>query len=713
MKPIAFDACCYRIDGAPAGLYSGEFHYFRVPRSDWRRRMELFREAGGNCLATYVPWLIHEPEEGNFVFGGESGTHDLEGFLRMAAEVGLYVIARPGPYQYSELKCDGLPGWLCENYPALHARDIDGKAFRTSSVSYVHPLFLEKVARWFAVVGPRLARHTVSRGGPVAFVQVDNELTGIHVWHGSMDYHPESMGFGRRDGRYPRFLRERYRTVGALNRAYGTKFASFERGCPRVPVKASHRVATRIRRDYLDFYLGTVAEYARTLADMLRAQGVDVPFVHNSASPAMNSMFLETVRAFRGDFLLGSDHYYNLNQEWAQNNPTPQYAANVFGSLEMLRLMGFPPTVFELPSGSLSDWPPITPEDARACYWTNVALGAKGINYYIYTGGPNPPGCGTTSDIYDYGAAVGADGEVRPLYQVQKELGRFLKARPWLAETGRECDCRLGLDFESARAEKYWKGRGEELFAPPEAWTFLRKGPLSSAFCASLSPAFCNLDADDWTVDTSTPVVVAASCSMSRARQERIVRFLEAGGRVLFAPVLPGLDESLRRCTVLADFLGRPIARPAGKTFVRISVVGVENVYNNGEVFLWERLPRGAVVVGTDEVSGRPVAWEIRTRGGGHAVVLGFRWVQAMREHERMLRTLLERLGLRQRVLCDNPNVWTSLRTAGSRSAIFLMNLLSAPQEATVSCRPGWSRAAVDTGRHRLGPMSVKVIELG
>ncbi|MCL5996985.1 MAG: beta-galactosidase, partial [Chloroflexi bacterium] len=138
MEPITFDKDCYRIDGQPVYLYSGEFHYFRVPRADWRRRMQLFKEAGGNCIATYVPWLIHEPQEGNIVFGNVPPYRDLEGFLQTAREVGLYVIARPGPYQYSELKYDGLPGWLCENYPQLRAHTVDGKPFRTSSISYLH-----------------------------------------------------------------------------------------------------------------------------------------------------------------------------------------------------------------------------------------------------------------------------------------------------------------------------------------------------------------------------------------------------------------------------------------------------------------------------------------------------------------------------------------------------------------------------------------------
>jgi beta-galactosidase len=83
LDPITYDATCYQAGGRPIFLLSGEFHYFRVPKADWRQRMRLFKEAGGNCLATYIPWLIHEPEEGRFRFSGEDWLQ-LEEFLRTA-----------------------------------------------------------------------------------------------------------------------------------------------------------------------------------------------------------------------------------------------------------------------------------------------------------------------------------------------------------------------------------------------------------------------------------------------------------------------------------------------------------------------------------------------------------------------------------------------------------------------------------------------------
>lgn len=45
-------------------IYSGAFHYFRVPRAYWRDRLRKMRSAGLNTVETYVPWNLHEYQSG-------------------------------------------------------------------------------------------------------------------------------------------------------------------------------------------------------------------------------------------------------------------------------------------------------------------------------------------------------------------------------------------------------------------------------------------------------------------------------------------------------------------------------------------------------------------------------------------------------------------------------------------------------------------------
>ncbi len=95
------------IDGKRVWLVSGSIHYFRVPAELWRDRLLKAKRAGLNCITTYVPWNYHEPIEGVWNFEGD---RDVAQFVRLADELGLYVILRPGPYICAEWDFGGLPG---------------------------------------------------------------------------------------------------------------------------------------------------------------------------------------------------------------------------------------------------------------------------------------------------------------------------------------------------------------------------------------------------------------------------------------------------------------------------------------------------------------------------------------------------------------------------------------------------------------------------
>ncbi|MFZ2654001.1 MAG: beta-galactosidase [Victivallales bacterium] len=708
MQKLSFDRISYLKKGKRVFLISGEIHYFRVPRTDWRKRLELFKASGGNCVATYVPWLLHEPKEGKYDFS--SSQLEVDEFLKLCNELKLWALVRPGPYQYSELAYDGLPGWLCEVYPELRARNIEGKDFRVSSVSYLHPLFLEKASKWYSKVVPLLAKHQVSSGGAVAAFQIDNELMGIHEWFGSWDYHPDTYGVGRNEGRWPAFLAKRYGGLDGVNAAHGIKAGSWADVTPIAAVASGTPSERRRVKDYQDCYFASVAEYATTLAGWMREKEVQVPIVHNSANPYMNGYFEATVAAMGKDFLLGSDHYYNLDMDWDQNNPTPKYATKCFHSNETMRHYGTPPTVFELPGGSASDYPPITPHDAGCCYLANIAYGMKGYNYYIFTGGVNPPGAGTTGEIYDYGAAVSSTGEVRDLYKTQQKLARFLKKHSWLAGAEQVPDCQLGLSREYSRSGRYCGDNKGIDFSNNEAWDFMRKGFMMTSFCGSFSPSLADLASDSLLDRVDLALMIASSVSMARDIQERIVRFLEAGGKILIAPVIPTMDETFSPCTVLADYLGGVTQKPHKPMAALLTAFDVPNVYVNGGLFATSSRPSKAVTTAFENRAGTPleIGWRLDLPSGGAISVLGLHWKQAKREHESMLARALSSLGVEQRVRCDNPNIWTVLRSDGKHSMLFVLNLLTSPMTARISFRDPVSSEWVDTGTHEMPGITVR-----
>ena len=133
-------------------------HYFRTLPEQWKDRLEKIAAAGFNCIETYAPWNLHEPIENTFDF---SGILDVERFIKIAEEVGLYVIFRPSPYICAEWEFGGLPSWL------LKYNDI---AFRT-----MDKIYIEKIDRYYDMLIPKIKPLLASSGGPIIAVQIENE----------------------------------------------------------------------------------------------------------------------------------------------------------------------------------------------------------------------------------------------------------------------------------------------------------------------------------------------------------------------------------------------------------------------------------------------------------------------------------------------------------------------------------------------------------
>lgn len=148
----------FKLDGKPFRIIAGAIHYFRVPEDYWYDRLLKLKACGFNTVETYVAWNLHEPYEGKFDY---SGMLDIERFLDIAAELGLYAVVRPGPYICSEWDFGGLPWWLLKN---------DSMALRCMDKDY-----LAAVDRFFDDFIPRIASRQITKGGNVILVQVENE----------------------------------------------------------------------------------------------------------------------------------------------------------------------------------------------------------------------------------------------------------------------------------------------------------------------------------------------------------------------------------------------------------------------------------------------------------------------------------------------------------------------------------------------------------
>lgn len=155
---IHYDHKSFIINGDRVFLNSAAIHYFRMPKQEWREVLLKAKLAGMNCIDTYFAWNIHEAEEGNFYFEEDA---DCGQFLDLCAQLGLWVIARPGPFICAEWDFGGFPWWLSTK---------DGIEYRIDN-----EIYLKYVFRYFDQLLPIIAKRQITNGGSVILVQVENE----------------------------------------------------------------------------------------------------------------------------------------------------------------------------------------------------------------------------------------------------------------------------------------------------------------------------------------------------------------------------------------------------------------------------------------------------------------------------------------------------------------------------------------------------------
>jgi len=109
-------------------VFTGEFHYFRVPRAAWADRLAQVRDLGFEGVSIYVPWNWHEPSPGALdLTGRTSPERDLFGALEAIAAAGLTCLYRPGPFITAEWRDGGIPAWLWAADPSILALDAAGR----------------------------------------------------------------------------------------------------------------------------------------------------------------------------------------------------------------------------------------------------------------------------------------------------------------------------------------------------------------------------------------------------------------------------------------------------------------------------------------------------------------------------------------------------------------------------------------------------------
>jgi beta-galactosidase len=393
-------------------LYAGAMHYWRHAPTDWRAGLEAIRAMGLTLVDVYVPWGVHEQADGTPDFGARDPRLDVRRFLAIAAELGLYVILRPGPHINAELTHFGVPERILWD-EAMQARSARGTPVLLPILpvsfpvpSYASEAFLAEVERWFSAVGAQLADQVYPKG-PIVLVQVDNE-GALYFRDGpyDQDYHPDAVQLFRQ------MLRARYRTQKALRAAWRDDALTFDTVDPPRALGISHADELAPHLDWMEFHEHLLATSFDRMARMLARAGFDhVPTSHNF--PVGETVTaLSAGRVGSTIDLLALDYYHRAS-------PTEHLvmARRTTELANRCTALDHPAFGAEVGVGYPPFFSPIDEDDSLYVLGTACAYGLRGFNLYM----------AVERDRW-VGAPIGPHGQRRPFADRLQGLIEALEA---------------------------------------------------------------------------------------------------------------------------------------------------------------------------------------------------------------------------------------------------------------------------------------------
>ena len=248
MKPMGEDT-----------FYIGtNYHPHDWPPERWAQDLDMMAQRGFNVVRLgHLCWDSFEPEEGVYTFSW------MDRVMELCQERGIGV--------FLDIPTRPAPTWLHEKYPSIYIVDREGVR-QNPHTRYMEdvgdPHFREYAYRLAAVMAQRYASHPAL----LAF-GLCNELGS-----GFLSYSPTARG------RFVQWLKEKYRTVENLNRAWAAhrwsrKLQSFDQ--VELPIGATMVGAPERFLDMRRFYSQELVDYMAGLKDVVNQFAPGVPCSSN------------------------------------------------------------------------------------------------------------------------------------------------------------------------------------------------------------------------------------------------------------------------------------------------------------------------------------------------------------------------------------------------------------------------------------------------
>ena len=502
---VKFSKTGLEINGEPVSSMCAEFHYWRTDPKHWDDILgRLIKGSGLKMVASYIPWSIHEPKKGVFDFTGVTNPGaNLEGFLKLVKKHNLYFFARSGPLCYGEIDGGG---------PTDYA-NIAGK--RTEE-------FLDLTEEWVEQISKVWKEYSIHNGGPVVFVQMDNEVMSHDLY-------------------FSRFLKEKYGSVKSINKRWETNFNDFES-------IVKNKDASEGKHSWLNYM--DVMEYqtryfprwyVSSLRKMYEEYGTDVPLMTNNTFFILQDWYelqkeVEFIGLdYYGYYLLPGDAYYWDYLTLSLNN----------------NINNFPFSPEFQCGSSMTLFGPTPSQHQKLVTFFALASGMRGVNYYMFV----------ERERWEGYCPVTETGKIRPEWYAHKHFFKVLKDINWV-DLQRQCS--VGLLWSQ---EQYWRyiyegGRKYNIqfddYTEVASRTYECAQQPMWAFVKTLINTDTNFDMVDIRTDLSKyPVLIYAGTNLlDAAFQKKLVGYVKGGGRLILLSQPPDKEYDETSCSELVKGLG-------------------------------------------------------------------------------------------------------------------------------------------------------------
>ncbi len=372
-------------------------------KSLWPEDLDRMLEAGLKTVRiAEFAWNLVEPREGEYTYAF------FDDFLNLAREKGMHVIfctptATP-------------PAWLTEKYPEALNADLEGNLICHGSrrhYNYNSPVY----RRFSRNITEKIASHYGPHPAVIGW-QLDNEFNCENDL-----FYSESDTVAFRD-----FLKKRYKTLEALNRAWGTVFWNqtyTDWQEIHVPRKTNtNSVNPHLELDYYRFVSDSVCSFAGEQAEIIRKYCKEGDFI--TTNGVFGNLDYQRLRRESLDVLM-YDSYPNFayclddyqkedsmkDRKWSRNLAEVRAVSPNFGIMEQQSGANGWNTRMEAPS----------PRPGQLTLWTmqSIAHGADYVSYFRWRT------CTFGTEIYWHGILDYSGRENRRLQEVRQVSGKLEK----------------------------------------------------------------------------------------------------------------------------------------------------------------------------------------------------------------------------------------------------------------------------------------------